>query len=282
MNRKLSIITKDGFELPSILYEPEEMVKGSVLLCPGLGIPKEFYGEYCSFLAQEGYTTLIFDYRGIGNNEARKNEVRMNLRNWGIEDIPVCLDWLNINYPNQKIIFIGHSVAGQIAGLAHNFNLVDRFIFISSTGGHRSLFGFPMNLLTWFMFHLHIPITSRLFGHMPPSLTYRGVAIAKNVALEWARWSRKKDYISAFYGREIPKNYYSSITQSIDWISFEDDAIATHKAVEYMMSYYENAKLTKRRYDPKKEGLPRVGHAGFFRKKLGSAFWKVPLEIIEN
>ena len=109
----------------------------------------------------------------------------MNLRNWGIQDMVGGLDWLKTTYPSQKIYFFGHSIGGQIAGLMKNHHLVERFIFFSSVTGHSSDFDFPLNLFTIFMYYIHLPITTRLFGYMPKILTYRGVSIAKGVALEW-------------------------------------------------------------------------------------------------
>ena len=65
MKKSLNIPTDDGFPLSAFLFEPTISPKGSILLCTGLGIPKEFYEKYVMFLAEAGYTTLVFDYRGI-------------------------------------------------------------------------------------------------------------------------------------------------------------------------------------------------------------------------
>lgn len=284
MKTSLQIPTTDNLLLSAFLFEPKSLPKGVILLCTGMGIPKEFYERYCTFLAEEGYVALVFDYRGMGNflKKSASNHKEINLRNWAIKDMTSVVNWLKVRYPNQKLYFFGHSVGGQIAGLMENHDLIERFVFFSSTTGHWTVFGFPMNLLTIFMFYLHIPITTRLFGYMPKSLTYRGVGIAKGVAQEWAQWSRKRNYIAAFFDKTLPENYYEAIQQKIEVIWFTDDFIATHRAVSSMLAYYKNADVTQHPMNPKELGLPRMGHGGFFTKRAGKKMWRYPLGLIEG
>ena len=201
MKQKITIHTSDKVNLDAFLYTPAQNPKGAILLNPGLGIPKEFYLDYASFLSEKGYVCLVYDYRGIGiSGSTAKNPKSINLRNWGLIDMVDVLNYLAENYPSLKIYFIGHSIGGQVAGLIRNYHLVTRYIFIATTHGYWPLFNFPLNFFSAFMWYLHIPIFAYLFGYLPPSLTYRGVKIAKGVALEWAAWSRKKEYIAHFFG----------------------------------------------------------------------------------
>jgi len=277
--QELTIPTPDGLALPSFLIEPNAPSKGVILLCTGLGIPKEFYKKYLLFLGHEGYTALVFDYRGINLSDEKEGK-EVNLRNWGIVDLPTVISWLHQRYTNQPLYYFGHSIAGQVAGLMNNHALIDRYFFFCSTTGHHTAFSFPLNIFTWFMFNLHIPITSRLFGYMPPSLTYRGVKIAKGVALEWAKWSRQKEYIAAFFNSFIPNQYYKKINKSIDWIYFKDDPIATKKAIQTMMAYYPNASITPHLLVPSELDIPRIGHSGFFTSKA-EKIWRYPLDLLE-
>ena len=283
MSKQITITTSDQVQLYGYLHEAQQSVKGAILLNPGLGIPKEFYQNYATILADHGYHCLVYDYRGIqASGKAMNDQSRINLRNWGLIDMVDCIDFLHRRYPTLKLYFFGHSIGGQVAGLIKNHSLIERFIFIATTGGYWPLFNFPLNIFSAFMWYLHIPITSRLFGYMPPSLTYRGIRMAKGVALEWAAWSRQKNYIAAFFNKTITNQYYQKITQQIDAIWFTDDQIAIPKTVESILAYYPNATITRHPQDPKALGLKRVGHSGFFNKKLGQAYWNLPLEIIEN
>ncbi len=280
---QLTITTSDQYPLDVLLFTPTQESKGVILICPGLGIPKEVYEKYGQFLSEQDYTALVFDYRGIHNNRPKDFPAsEINLRNWGIIDIPSILNWIKNKYPNQKCYLFGHSVGGQIAGLVKNHHLVDRFVFFCSTAGHWRLFNFPLNIFTWFMWYLHIPITTTLLGHMPKSLTYRGVSMAKGVALEWAAWSRKKGYIADLLGKTIQEQFYEEIHRKIDLVSFTDDPIATDRAIQRMMQFYKNASISYHQIDPKKRGLPRIGHSGFFSSKAGKELWRFPLDLIES
>ena len=173
-------------------------------------------------------------------------------------------------------------MGGQVAGLMSNYHLIERYFFFCSTAGHWRLFDFPMNIFSLFMWYVHIPITTRLLGYMPKSLTYRGVSMSKGVAVEWAAWSRRKKYISAFFNKTIEKEYYSDITQKISILSFTDDPIATNRAMTSMLAYYKNASIEKHRINPSDLGLGRIGHSGFFTRKANQQLWRLPLDLIEN
>ena len=281
MPQRITITTEDKVNLNALLFEPKPPPKGAILLNTGLGIPKEFYQKYATYLAENEYVCLLYDYRGIGASGSQAvDKTSINLRNWGIIDMVATTEYLHNNYPNQKIYFIGHSIGGQVAGLMKNYYLIERFVFVATTHGYWPLFNFPLNITSAFMWYLHIPVTANLFGYMPRSLTYRGVEIAKGVALEWAAWSRKKAYIAHYFGKNITTSYYENITQNIDVIRFEDDPIAIPKTVNAMMDYYKNATVKIHAIDPKKIGKRRVGHSGFFSEKLGKAWWDLPLTII--
>lgn len=283
MQKRITILTSDKVELHGFLCEPMQLPKGAILINPGLGIPKEFYQKYAQFLASKGYISLVYDYRGINKSGAKNKDKKIiNLRNWGIIDMVTMIDYLHQNYPEQKLYFIGHSIGGQVAGLVKNYHLVERFIFVATTHGYWPLFNFPLSLFSAFMWYLHIPITANLLGYMPPSLTYRGIRMAKGVALEWAAWSRKKEYIKHYFDKNIPISFYEKITQNIDVIRFEDDPIAIPKTVNAMMDYYKNATIKIHSFDPRKLDRKRVGHSGFFSEKLGKSFWELPLDIIER
>ena len=84
MKSQLTIASTDNYPLAALLFQPTTEVKGSILICTGLGIPKEFYERYAHFLAEQGYTALVFDYRGIGPSPKDFPTDAINLRNWGL------------------------------------------------------------------------------------------------------------------------------------------------------------------------------------------------------
>ena len=158
MHELVNILTKDGISLEAFLFNPLSDRKGVILICPGLGIPKEFYNSYCEYMQQKGYSVLIFDYRGLGDAHLKDRTGKVKLSAWAEHDIPSCIDWLKERYPNEKLYFFGHSVGGQIAGLVPNFHLIHKAVFFCSTGGYFTLFDFPVNVFSFIMFYIQIPL----------------------------------------------------------------------------------------------------------------------------
>ena len=195
-------------------------------------------------------------------------------------DIPSCIDWLSEKHPSEKIYYLGHSVAGQVAGIVPNFHRIHKAIFFCSTGGYFTLFNFPVNVFSFIMFYIQIPIVTKIFGHLPKGITYRGVAIARDVANQWAYISRQKNYFKSLLNSQTDR--YKSVNQRIEWLSFTDDKIATIRAVQYMMDFYPSASITHHRVNPSELGLDRIGHSGLFNPKKGKPFWGHVLHYIED
>lgn len=281
--KAFNINTPNNTKLPALIFQPEQVPKGTILLQTGLGIPKEFYKKYSEFLAKKGYITLVYDYRGIGKSvQPHQSMDSINLRNWGLIDMVAALDYLKTTYPTLKHYVIGHSIGAQIIGFMKNHAAIEKIIMVSVTGGYWQDLKFPINMMCLFMWYIHLPTVARLFGYLPQGLTYRGVKVAKGVALEWAQWSRKKAYFSAFFKKTIPIVYFKDIHQQIDGIWFTDDDLATPKAVESILRFYPNADIRKHWINPKDYTSHRIGHSGFFSEKAGEKLWSLPLNLIEQ
>ena len=64
----VKIKCEDNFELSGKLFKPEK-ITSSVMIAPATGIKKEFYSAFALYLAENGFTTLTFDNRGIGESK---------------------------------------------------------------------------------------------------------------------------------------------------------------------------------------------------------------------
>jgi len=64
---KVKIKCEDNFELFGTLFKPKK-IKSCVMIAPATGIKKEFYAAFALFLAENGFVTLSFDNRGIGES----------------------------------------------------------------------------------------------------------------------------------------------------------------------------------------------------------------------
>ncbi|MEM8890469.1 MAG: alpha/beta fold hydrolase [Bacteroidota bacterium] len=282
LNREtFELITADGINLTANLFSPSNKAKAAILLTPGLGVPQGYYFKYASYLAEEGYLCLTFDFRGIGEEHLKaKYADRINLRNWARQDMVAALNWINDNFPDQEIYGIFHSIGGQIFGLVENHHLLKRVVFISAMGGYWGDERFPVNLFTFFMWYIHIPLLTSIYGYLPKSLTYRGVAVAKGVAREWADWGKRSSYLSGLLKGELSDHYYDKLDCPIDAIWFTDDELATPGTLSCILDLYTKAPLNKIPLDPTAYGLTKIAHSGFFSSRGKEHLWELPLKLL--
>lgn len=117
----LRIHALDGFELAATLYRPDrgEDRETAVLINSATAVKRGYYDPFARYLAGEGLTVLTYDYRGIGGSRPRNlSRFPARLRQWAEEDQGGALDWIAGHLHPRKILVVGHSVGGQIVGLA--------------------------------------------------------------------------------------------------------------------------------------------------------------------
>ncbi|MCP6570913.1 alpha/beta fold hydrolase, partial [Klebsiella pneumoniae] len=81
-----------------------------ILICAATGITKNFYHSFATWLSQQGYDVLSFDFRGIGESlHGALKQRTASITYWGTLDIPALIDALLIKTKANQVILIGHS-----------------------------------------------------------------------------------------------------------------------------------------------------------------------------
>ena len=62
----ITLHTADGYALQARKYAATTALKGHLIMAGATGVPQLFYRNFALFAAQNGYTTMTLDYRGIG------------------------------------------------------------------------------------------------------------------------------------------------------------------------------------------------------------------------
>jgi predicted alpha/beta hydrolase len=265
----LMLAARDGVMLAATVFEATPPFRGALLLNGGTGIPRQFYAAFASHLAGRGFMVLTYDYRGIGGSQ---KPPAATIDQWGTVDQASMLDHLARRCPGAPLGIVGHSFGGQVLGLADNIASVRAAVLIASQSGHwrhwppgrRRL---RMLALWWLL----IPGLTALAGRFPGS--WIGTAnLPANVARSWARWGRSRHYICDTQGKPL-RPHNAEVAFPIRWLSFADDPIAPHGAVEALQSYYPNAAIERRHLAPADLLAESVGHFGFFRKTMPRAGW---------
>jgi predicted alpha/beta hydrolase len=265
----LKLPARDGVTLAATLFEPAEPNGSALLLNSGTGVPRQFYGAFARHLAERGFAVLTYDYRGIGESETPRSAT---MEQWGAIDQASMIDHLARLRPGEAVGLVGHSLGGQVLGLADNISRVRAAVLICSQSGHwrhwpRGRRRLRMLALWWLL----IPGLTAATGRFPGS--WIGTAdLPAGVARNWARWGRSPHYVCDVQGRAL-RPHNDDVDCPIRWLSFSDDPLAPFGAVEALRPYYPRASVQRLHLAPRDLGAESVGHFGFFRKSMSRRPW---------
>lgn len=66
---KVHLYCRDGYCLTGSFYQHQSSVPTlPILICPATGIRQRFYQAFATWLFEQGYDVLCFDFRGIGES----------------------------------------------------------------------------------------------------------------------------------------------------------------------------------------------------------------------
>lgn len=223
-------------------------------------VPHRFYRAYAADLADRGYETVTYDYRGIGDSAPdRLRGFEASLTDWALSDLAGVLDWAARRH--DRIFLVGHSFGGQVAGLLEDAGRVAAMVTISSQSGHWRLQGGEQKLIVAAHVFFTIPVLATVLGYLPWSRFAAGEDLPKQAALQWARWCRDRRYVMS--DGSLPLERYEEFSAPVLAFSFSDDKWGTARSVDAMMDAYPN--VERRHVSPGDLGGQRIGHMGFFR-----------------
>jgi len=263
---KIKIECEDGFKLSGKLFKPKK-ISSSVMIAPATGIKKEFYSAFANYLAENGFATLTFDNRGIGESKGNSiNSSNASLTNWGKLDMTAALEYLKSEIPNTEYHLIGHSAGGQLVGLMKNAKEIKSIFNFGSSSGSLQYSKYPFKLKSSFWLNFYIPLSNLIFGHTKSQWVGMGEPLPKNVGKEWTKWCNGKGYVKVDLDTKIKEHLYNELSFNTLWVHAKDDEIANYENVKDMIRVHPNIKSTILTLSPKEYGFKDIGHMKFFRK----------------
>lgn len=272
MKEFADVIARDGTSISASWFIADSPHDKVVIIAPATGVRQNFYDEFAGWLASLGFNVYTFDYRGIG--QSRPQNIRnllTDLKDWS-KDLDALIGHVVRIHPRSQIVILGHSVGGQLIGMSQLSRHVDAFVMIGSQTPYWKLYdGFWLRHKLFFFWYLLIPASVKLFGYFPASLFGLFEDLPANVALQWARWAKSSDYIF----NELPefKKNFEMLKQRALMVSFSDDDLAPARAVADLQRFYKNVKFENWHFTPEDILQKRVGHFGFFKKRMQPALW---------
>ena len=185
-----------------------------------------------------------------------------------------------MQHPNHKNIIITHSIGGQILAFNKQISQIDNIITVASQSGYWKFWKGYERFRMFIFWYLLIPTLTPLFGYFPAKKIKLFENLPKQMAYQWMRWGKHKDYmLSEFDYEELQFKNFNKCLLSL---SFPKDEYATKDAVDWLTKQFSSAKVERRHIIPDTIGIENVGHFGFFRKKFKDSLWKMTHEWIES
>lgn len=274
IDRGLRIPARDGFRLAATLYEPDpgDDRDAAVLINSATAVPRGYYDAFARYLAGEGFSVLTYDYRGIGGSRPRSlRGFRARMLQWAEEDQAGMIDWVHGHLRPRHLLVVGHSVGGQIVGLAPDNHRIDALLGVAAQNGYFGHWPADQRFRIALRWYLALPAATWIFGYLPGWLGTRE-DVPAGVAREWAAWCRRPDFL--FQGHEERRRGFERFTRPILAYSLEDDDYGPRPAVESLLAEYRSASITHRHVHPREVGATEIGHFGFFRERFRSSLWR--------
>jgi len=273
MKEFADVIARDGTSLSATWFIAESPQDIVVVVAPATGVNQEYYGEFAEWLASLGFNVYTFDYRGIGKSRPQNiRNLLTDMKDWS-KDLDALIGHVASIHPRSQIVVLGHSVGGQLIGMSQLARHVDAIIMVGAQTPYWKLYeGFWLRVKLFCFWHFLIPASVKLVGYFPASLFGLFEDLPANVALQWARWAKSSNYIFD----ELPesKKNFEMLKQRALMISFSDDDIAPARAVADLQRFYKNVRFENWHFNPEDILQRRIGHFGFFRKRMQPVLWR--------
>ena len=278
MTEKVLIKTKDGLELHGILFN-NESPKAIIQLNSATAVLKEFYISFASALQENGFAVLLYEYRGIGESKPKSGLKNCDYEytDWARLDMAAALNFCKSTFPEIPLLWLGHSVGGQMIGLVPELeNKIKAMLTINTGSGFGGNMNFKNRMRNILFFEIIRPISILIYGFGKLKMLGMMEDIPKNIYNDWRNWCSVPEY---FFHPKFNKKIegisgFNSLNFPIEAFTAMDDEIATRKNIQ---SFWKNVSskfhINFHWLDPKDYGIQSIGHFDLFRKKNKKTLW---------
>jgi len=278
----LSIMTERNQALAATVYRPKNEVQIAVMIAPATGIKRQFYHNFATHLAENGFGVLTFDNEGIGESlSSALAKCDASLISWGRHDMPAVLDALQDEFADATYHLIGHSAGGQLIGLMPNYSALASVFNVACSSGRIKNMSMPYKLKAMGFMDAFIPLANLTLGYTPSDKIGMGEPLPRGVSRQWREWCNGAGYIKTAFGKSIQTHFYNDITMPSLWLGFSDDDIANSKNMDDMIRVFTKMPVEKQFLDPKDFGLNSIGHMRYFSSRTNAKapqLWQIAVD----
>jgi predicted alpha/beta hydrolase len=182
------------------------------------------------------------------------------------------------------LLLVGHSFGGNAIGLADGFEAADALLGVAAQSGDWRHWPGRHRWVAHAFFHAMLPAAAHLLGKAPGwVLGGSGAGLPKGVALDWARWGRRRGYL--FSDPELAAHltrYRQYRGPAHLWHISDDRTYGPAAAVDALAAQFSAARVERPALDAAALRSGPIGHFGAFRAEPGRRIWPQWLERIES
>ncbi len=183
-----TVAAGDGYPLAAHTFGDSHAARAGVLIVPAMGVEQQYYSAFAQWLAARGYFVVTFDYRGIGSS--RHGSLRgfqADVLTWAERDTAAALALARDRIGDKPLLWIGHSLGGQIFGLVPGHERVRAMVTVTAGGGHWRDYVPKLRRLAPVLWYVIVPV-ALLAGYFPGRMLGIVGDVPAGVMRQWRSW----------------------------------------------------------------------------------------------
>lgn len=293
MTTAVAFAAADGYVLHGTLWRHANAGDGGrpvVIVNPATSVCARYYARFAAYLHGHGFDVLTYDYRGIGASRPPSLKgFQAGWIDWGRLDFEAALGFVGAEFPGRPIHVVAHSVGGFLIGLAASSHRVSRVFSMGAQFAYWKDYVGHKRLRMLFKWHLVMPLLTRLYGYFPGRRLGWMEDTPQGVVRDWTApyprfedaWRRGALRLSDTERAELVARFAALRGQMLA-LSLSDDEFGTIPAIQRLLRYYRNSRVTHLHLAPAAIGEREVGHFAFFHARFEHSLWRIPLAWLRH
>lgn len=280
----IQVPCRDGYRLGGHLWIPaSDAERGMVIVNPATGVAAKYYHRYARFLAQQGFSVVTYDYRGIGaSRPPRLRSLRMEWRHWGEMDFDAVVHWARTRAPHGLLAVVGHSIGGFLPGFSANAHRIDRILTVGAQYAFWRNYAPTHRLGLLLRWHVVMPTLTLGLGYFPGKRLGWLEDLPAGVALEWSFRRQRMELNYPRDERTAILHRFAAVHAPILAVGLTDDEYGTRPAIQAGLDYYTGAPRQQVELRPTDLGFDAVGHFSMFHDRHADSFWPATLQWLRD
>ena len=272
----MTLSAADGYPITAIRYPTRAPARGHLIIAGDVGVPQRFYRRFAEHAAASGYTTLTFDYRGVGLSAPTTLEgFEMDYFDWGRLDLAAAVEAMSS--PTLPLYIVGHAFGGHGFGLLPNHEFVTAFYTFGTGAGWHGWMPPLEQAKVLALSEIVGPALTRWKGYLPLNVLGLGEDLPLGFYERWKHWCHSPNYFFGDLAVQHVTQGFERIRAPLMAVNAIDDRWAPPKSRDAFIVGYRNAARHTLDVDPAVVGLRSIGHMGYF-KPSAKPLWESALE----